>query len=241
MVGVLLGEPKRGPHRIRRIPNRLDARGQKLQNPNPHRPRQRLDFGRIGGKKLDVLRRFGQHEGRIPPLNPPMEGGLRQNGGVDAMIAECKETARWGMEHFLMLLKHVPDDRLDWTPGPGTKSAMRIAAHTAVTAGNFAQMMRDRRLPMGDEIPPMMARTLEAELALTDRAEMEKVFRRNTDEVLAALESLSAEDIQITLDSGMGWTMPMTFLMRLPGLHAAMHIGQIDYLQTCWGDQEIHF
>ena len=35
--------------------------------------------------------------------------------------------------------------------------------------------------------------------------------------------------------------MPMTFLMNLPGIHANAHAAQIDYLQTCWGDQEVHF
>ena len=33
----------------------------------------------------------------------------------------------------------------------------------------------------------------------------------------------------------------MTFLMKLLGVHAFGHTAQIDYLQTCWGDQEVHF
>ncbi len=69
---------------------------------------------------------------------------------------------------------------------------------------------------------------------------MESVFRKGTDEVLAALDSLTPEEVALTLDSGQGWTMPMTRLMILPGWHATLHTGQIDLLQTSWNDQEIY-
>jgi hypothetical protein len=70
---------------------------------------------------------------------------------------------------------------------------------------------------------------------------METVFRRGTDEVVTALDTLTPEEVDMRLDSSLGWTMPMTFLMTLPGTHAMSHTAQIDYLQTCWGDQEVHF
>lgn len=145
------------------------------------------------------------------------------------------------MEGFLKALSHVPDDKLDWTPTPTAKSAIRIAAHTAIYAGNFAKMIRDRRLPFGDEIPEFVARNQAAEVAITSKAEMEQVFRKNTDEVIAALDTLTPEDVVLVLDTSLGWTVPMTRLMNLPGWHATLHTGQIDYLQTCWGDEEVYF
>jgi len=160
---------------------------------------------------------------------------------VDSLVASCKESAVNGMEQFLKTLSFVPDDRLNWTPSPTAKSAIRIAAHTAIYAGTFAKMIRDRRLPFGDEIPEFVARINAAAGAVTSQTEMESVFRKGTDEVLAALDALTPEEIDTTLDSGLGWTMPMTFLMKLPGVHAFSHAAQIDYLQTCWGDQEVHF
>ena len=145
------------------------------------------------------------------------------------------------MEHFLKVFSFVPDDKLHWTPVPTAKSAIRIAAHTAIYAGVFAKMIRDRKLPFGDEIPEFVARNTAAEESLTSRTEMENLFRKNTEDVLAALDALTPEEIGMTLDPGLGWTMPMTFLMKLPGVHAVGHTAQIDYLQTCWGDQEVHF
>ncbi len=144
------------------------------------------------------------------------------------------------MEQFLKTLLFVPDDRLNWAPSPTSKTAIQIAAHTANYAGTFAKFIRERKLPIGDEIPGFVAQMEAAERALKSRTDVESVFRKNTEEVVTALDTLSSEAICLSLDSGLGWTMPMTFLMHLPGIHAYSHAAQIDYLQTCWDDQEVY-
>lgn len=147
-----------------------------------------------------------------------------------------------GMETFLRTFSHVPDDKLDWAPTPTAKSAMQIAAHTAVHAGSFAKMIRARRLPSEDEIPDFLEQISAGEKALIGRAEVESLFRNNTEEVVAALDTVTPEAIELTLYvSPLDLHLPMTFLMNLPGRHALAHTAQIDYLQTCWGDQEIRF
>ena len=160
---------------------------------------------------------------------------------MEGPIASCKENAVRGMEVFLKTFSFVPDDKLTWTPAPTAKSAIRIAAHTALYAGRFARMISDRRLLSTENLAEWLARNNAEEEALTSRTEVERLFRKNTAEVIVALDSLKPEDVETILDTGIGWTMPMTFLMSLPGLHAMAHAGQIDYLQTCWGDQEVHF
>jgi len=155
-------------------------------------------------------------------------------------IDTAKNDAVTAMEWFLRNLSHVPKEKLDWAPSPTSKSALQIAAHTAVTAGNFAKMIRDRKLPMGDELPEFIEQTGAAEKGLTEIEGIVALFRKNTDQVLAALDTLSPEDTELVLDSSQGWTMPMTFLMKLPAFHAIGHTAQIDFLQTCWGDQEIY-
>ncbi len=106
--------------------------------------------------------------------------------------------------------------------------------------GRFARMINARSTPVVDNIEEWTARNNAEEIAITTREEMEEVFRKGTEEVVAALDTLTPEETEMVLDSGQGWTMPMTFLMNLPGWHATLHLGQIDYLQTCWDDQEIY-
>ena len=160
---------------------------------------------------------------------------------MESLVASCKESAVHGMEHFLKVFSFVPDDKLTWTPTPTAKSAIRIAAHTALYAGRFARMIKDGKLPASDNLTEWLAQRNAEEVAITCRTEIESIFRKGTDEVIAALDSLAPEAIGTSLDSGLGWSMPMTRLMNLPGWHATLHAGQIDYLQTCWDDQEVHF
>lgn len=145
------------------------------------------------------------------------------------------------MEMFLRNFSHVPDDKLNWTPAPTAKSALRIAAHTALYASRFAKMIREAQLPQMSSVEMYMAQVESEELAITDRAEIEPIFRKGTEEVWAALDTLTPELIESTLQSGPDFSMSMRFLMTLPGWHATLHCGQIDFLQTCWGDQEIYF
>ncbi len=159
---------------------------------------------------------------------------------MENLVDACKKRAVGEMELFLRTFAYVPDDKLNWTPTATSKSAIRIAVHTALHAGRFAKMIRDRALPQVDNLEEWLAKNLAEEVAVTDRAEMEAIFRKGTEEVLTALDSLTAEEVEIVLDSGQGWSMPMTQLMNLPGWHATLHAGQIDYLQTCWDDQQIY-
>jgi hypothetical protein len=156
------------------------------------------------------------------------------------LIESSKKSAVQGMEIFLRNFSHVPDDKLTWTATPTAKSAIRIAAHTALYAGRFARMIRDRSTPQPENLEAWLAERDAEERAVTSREEVERIFREGTAEVLAALDSLKAEDVGLSLDSGQGWSMPMTFLMNLPGWHATLHTGQIDYLQTCWDDQRVY-
>jgi uncharacterized damage-inducible protein DinB len=156
------------------------------------------------------------------------------------LIESSKQRAVSGMEIFLRNFSYVPDDRLNWTPTPTSKSALRIAAHTALYMGRFARMIQERRLPVPENLAEWLAERDAEEIAITSREEMEKAFREGTAEVLAALDALTQEDVELTLDSGQGWSMPMQQLMVLPSWHATVHLGQIDYLQTCWDDQQVY-
>lgn len=151
-----------------------------------------------------------------------------------------KKSAVTGMEIFLRNFSKVPEDRLNWTPSPAAKSPIRIAAHTALYSARFAEMIETRQAPQPEDLDAWLEQRDSEELAVTDRREVERIFREGTARVLAALDTLTPEELDGVVDSGQGWTMPMSFLLGLPGWHATLHCGQIDYLQTCWGDPQVY-
>lgn len=159
---------------------------------------------------------------------------------MESIVAQSKRNAVNGMDLFLRNFSHVPDERLNWSPAPTAKSALRIAAHTAVHQARFAKMIRERQLPSSEGLDELLSKWRAEEEAVTTREEMIEIFRAGTDEVLAAIDTLTPEDLGRTLDSGAGWSVSMTWVINLPGWHASVHTGQIDYLQTCWGDLQIY-
>lgn len=156
------------------------------------------------------------------------------------LIESAKQRAIGNMEFFLRNFRYVPDDKLNWSPAPSAKSPLRVAAHTALYAGRFAKMIRERQLPSPENLDEWLAEREQEEIAITSRDEMERVFRQGTAEVVEALDSLKPEEVELQLTSPAGFSMPMTQLIALPGWHATLHAGQIDYLQTCWDDQTVY-
>src|SRR3954467_1411366 len=138
---------------------------------------------------------------------------------MDNVVATCKQSAVRGMERFLKTLSFVPDDKLTWSPAPTAKHALRIAAHTANTAGFFAQLFRDGNFPPVD-MAQMFAAMASAEEAITTREAAIELLRKNTDAIVAALDAATPELIASTLETPFGFTAPMAFFMTIPGVHA---------------------
>src|SRR5882724_7484036 len=104
------------------------------------------------------------------PRSPPMQTEMtREDSSMDSVVAACKKSAVEGMEYFLRNFSFVPDDKLTWTPTPTAKSAIRIAAHTALYAGRFARMIKDGKLPASDNLTEWLAQVNAEEIAITSR------------------------------------------------------------------------
>ena len=156
---------------------------------------------------------------------------------MEDMIALCKERAMQEMEYFLNTLSFVPADRLTWSPAPTAKSALQIAAHCAGYSGGFASIIRSGKFPssVGAFLGPIQS----AIRSITTLEQAETMLRKGIEDTVAALDTVRPEQVGAMIDSPQGQT-PFTFFMNVPALHLNGHAAQIDYLQTCWDDQEVH-
>lgn len=142
------------------------------------------------------------------------------------------------MDMFLRNLSHVPEDKLNWSPCSTAKSAVQIAAHVAGYSGGFASVIRTGKFPATAEefLAPINATI--ADIDTVQKAEA--VLRQGIADTLAALDAVDPEHIEGSVETPIG-TTPFVFFMTIPSVHLVLHTGQIDYLQTCWGDQEVYF
>lgn len=156
---------------------------------------------------------------------------------MEDFIAMCKERAIQAMDRFLHNLSFVPADKLTWSPAPTAKSALEIAAHCAGYSGGFASIIRAGKFPSSrDEFRSGVESAIEG-IATLQQAET--VLRKGIADTIAALDTVRPEQVGAIIDTPHGRT-PFKFFLTLPALHLETHGAQIDYLQTCWGDMEVH-
>ncbi len=153
------------------------------------------------------------------------------------MISTCKEQATMALDWFRRSLSHVPADKVTWSPAPTAQSALQIAAHCAGFSGGFASVIRDRRFPSTVEAYLGPIESTVKSIATVEQAET--VLRKGIADTLAALDTVEPDQIGSMVDLPQG-QIRFTFFMTIPAIHLFGHAAQIDYLQTCWGDQEVH-
>ena len=151
-------------------------------------------------------------------------------------IDNAKQVIEAAKNRLLTTFAHVPDDRLHWTPSPTAKSAQRIAAHAAIANFGFAAMTRGERLP-ADNLADVVRLSEAKELAVTSREQAVAIIEESTRHLLSAIDALTPERLRGDAYLPIG-PMPMASFIFLGARHAEMHAGQIDYLQTIWGDLE---
>jgi len=156
------------------------------------------------------------------------------------LVEQIKGNVKRYNQRLLHLLTFVPDDKLTWTPAPTSKSALRIVAHCALTNKFFAQAISGKSpavLPPAEEF---FANLNAAELEYSTRESAIALLEGSACELCTALASVNEETIKLDANSPFG-PMPVRFWMDLGVEHTAGHVGQMEYLQTIWGDLDSHF
>jgi hypothetical protein len=156
---------------------------------------------------------------------------------MEDFIAMCKERVTEAKDRFLNDLSFVPADKLTWKPTPTAKSALEIAAHCAGYSGSFASIISAGKFPCTREefLTPIQA----AIKTITTLEEADTMLRKGIADSLLALDTVKPEQIDAIIDAPHART-PFKFFLTLPALHLEYHDAQIAYLQTCWGDLEVH-
>ncbi len=147
-------------------------------------------------------------------------------------IKMARELARLGLERVRRTFHHVPDDKLHWQPAETSKSALRVLVHVGLANQYFAAVLRGDDMPH-QSAPEVVQSIFEREPSITTRAEAERLLEESAQEVLDSYDLL--DPTRLMSDP------KVAFVLMLVGRHADGHAGQIDYLQTTWGDLENHF
>lgn len=159
---------------------------------------------------------------------------------ISQIVTNAQSELKRRSERMLHVFSFVPSDKLNWSPSPTSKSSVRIVAHCAVVCKFVADAITERlpeERPMTEDFFKAQA---EAEQELVEHADVAVAFKKAIAELDEALSSITPDTIDLMVERTFR-PMPMRFLLTLGQEQLATHTGQIEYLQTIWGDMDNHF
>jgi hypothetical protein len=131
---------------------------------------------------------------------------------------------RWSLNHAVNTFEAVPEDKLDYKPSETAKSCREQIEH--LLFGN-------------DHVGKTLGLNLNAMEGPNDRPALVARLKSSTEAIAEKIETVSDEDMGSMVEFFA--PMPMTVFVMVDAWHIARHAGQIDYLQTTWGDLEDRF
>ncbi len=145
-----------------------------------------------------------------------------------------------GKDGLLRTFNAVPDDKLDWKPLDAGRSVLDLAGEAAQTPA----MVRGI-IDMQTEVPASIGELfgqMRAQRAGWGKADVLQHLETNHGALMAAIEGLSEEDLGriVTMPMGGGMTMPLGAWMMMAYRTYISRFAQINYIQTLYGDTEMH-
>ena len=125
----------------------------------------------------------------------------------------------------------VPKDKLDWKPAEGSRTIRQVFTEAVMIPAYIAKAMNSRAVPPYDEMAASYAKMPIADLV--------KQIDLNAEEYYAALRAFPEADYAKNLEAPWGvWTYFQT--LSYPYWNLMWHTGQINYIQTMYGDQNFY-
>lgn len=152
-----------------------------------------------------------------------------KNTEAAELIAQIQGLVQFGSRRLTAAFQSVPDDKLAWSPAPSGRNSLQIVAHVCAVSERLAGVFRGEQ-----------AELTHREEEITERNPAAQWLETSAQNLLAGLGALTPERIAADVPTPFG-TMPMRRVMLMAGVHLFGHASQIDYLQTLWGDGEMHF
>ncbi len=159
---------------------------------------------------------------------------------MDETIGTAIASITRAKDQMSRALATTPDDRVNWSPAATARTSVQIVAHAAAAIKNLYEFMEGKAFVAPD---PFAADKMfrEWEKQFTTREQAQAILDENCANYIAFLENLdpSKLDNMIKLPFNLGLA-PLRIVMKFPPAHTMGHIGQIDYMQTIYGDLDWH-
>lgn len=131
----------------------------------------------------------------------------------------------------------MPQDKLEWKPAETSRSPLELVQEIVQTTGWTTIILNNRGLPDLGEDPESDARDERKAWATLDACETE--LNNRTPALFEAIQNFPVDQLKETVDLPWG-TMSWLQVIDYAYWNIRYHDGQIQYVQTMYGDTEMH-
>ena len=154
------------------------------------------------------------------------------------MSSNLKENFQQRASRLAKGLATTPDDRINWSPAATARTPVEIVAHVASVISTFHEVM------MGAPFPDIQMDSFDAILRQSEaqfktRESAASLLEKNSEAYAQWLEQLSPEALETEVQFPFG-KFPLPAAMEMLNDHIVNHCGQLDYIQTIYGDRVWH-
>jgi len=142
-------------------------------------------------------------------------------------------------ENVLTAAKAMPEDKLTWSPLGEGRTAIHILAECAQCPNWGIGLLKTRKFEWDEARMEESRKELES---LTSIQACEELGWKNAEAFFAAIREFPESDMEDTVRLPFRGGMDMSFV-RIMGLmvwNCNYHEGQLNYIQTLYGDKEMH-
>lgn len=156
--------------------------------------------------------------------------------GQDILINRTLEA----VDGIIKAVRAMPEDKLNWKPMEEGKSAMEQLKEVTRACVWFALMAEAKAEPeWGDE---QRAKQLKMSDGWKSIDDVERALREQTNKLCNAIESCSDADLKLPFKfEGVEKDYTLGEALNFHQSHTMYHIGQINYIQTLYGDKTNHW
>jgi uncharacterized damage-inducible protein DinB len=147
---------------------------------------------------------------------------------------------QWAVDYLFHSARAVPADKLEWKPLDAGRSVLNLAQECAQSPKWFAALLLQRSFT---GVTPELLKAMEAERsAWKTLDECERVCRENSEIFYSVIRSIPETDLEIRVPLPFAGGMEPTLaeIMMFHYWHCTYHLGQVNYIQTLYGDLENH-
>ncbi len=131
------------------------------------------------------------------------------------------------LERFDAAFRALPEDRRDWKPAPGARSALHQLQECAMLVGSFPHLLRERKLEMTPEIAARWQAEAES---VTDPETLLTSLRQGTEDLIGALGAVPEGELAHPVELPFPGEYSVVDIMGQHAWNLAYHEGQITYI-----------